>query len=1231
MRTPRWQTLLALAVLLLPPAAWGSPSLTITGPAAGNLTDTRPTFTITYSSDNPNLPLNLSTFSVTANGVAWTGRFTAAPDGATYIVPQGEPLVAGPLVLTASIRDTAGTQASDGRTYAVVPTFVAMLPTTGEPGDTLTLTVRGLSATPTDNSAVFASLSGSPIVVPFASADVPADMGSVLVPEDAASGDVFVRIAGGTAQTDTPQTIAFTRRGLGPTCGTGTRQLQYLPNGDFIVYYGSYHSWNLVDPRCPPEANQATKAIRHRRDLDWAFTLAESTYENGRYIDVVGLTSDSYGNPAVLLHSWNTPGTNITRLKYNNRLHEFVPQVYDLFAASNYQHVPIAFDPSGNLYLLGRRESPGGIRLYKVPKQQLTSIGSLQPVAITGDLSLDALDEPADIAMSCDGTAFVGLRSSCLAGSNWTRVRHLDLATGAELGTLNEPGLGCLRDLDLTCRTNELLGASFSTSDTTVRTRFWRALVDPDGGLGVPTTISENTSSPDHPLGYLSVTPAGRIATPHENPATYGGGPYSGLVYIQPTVAPCQFVSAPPTAQGLSCPLCELTVLPTTDRWKPQRSNEKITIRFEGPRDLATGPEYPATLEITPWGTQAPLTGVIRAGTAPCEPTDLRCQYEVDWDGGWVQGNERLPAGNYSVVVKAKAGTALRDVQSQAYHKVSLVEVKSVEILTSPGTDTYPEVEANTIPGTGGGLNAYIDAKDAGGAYRNTVTVRVRTEPPLHGAVTDVLVSLRRIDVDDPYAPPQHVTGAARHVVDDDSGATPSLVDNRGDPLTGGLLYEPVTSSDEVEFEVPVSTVQGDNHRFAASTHTAWLFDAVSKVPSDIGEVRHADDPGHAMPEGQQITKMLTIWRTLHVEVVTFDAATVPGQNSLDAPTASWTQLSAQTLTDSTIDFTSVTPNPVTNRRKSNLWRGANVSPHNDGVVFPVSGNGPTNLDTNGGDMCTAVPPTYCSSPPVDPKYREYFLRDDELDASLTVACDPTSGCYCGGPGAHCTTGQLLTWVLEPVLSTAHIRLEATETAIPFIRALDLDSQRQMRPALSSSYTWWNMLVPFAFDPGWQNDHDPTLERTWENGVMLKGSGWSGITVAYVPVPPPLPPGTSLAGDQVVAATFREAIRDFYDTGDSCMPHPTVLRAEMVASNVAHEVLHGLRLYHTGDSSGGLLCSAFKNNTGEAHRLEITELQRAHLRGAPAADGFVLRKPFISTGVYYEVVSGCELEIQGGC
>ena len=156
-----------------------------------------------------------------------------------------------------------------------------------------------------------------------------------------------------------------------------------------------------------------------------------------------------------------------------------------------------------------------------------------------------------------------------------------------------------------------------------------------------------------------------------------------------------------------------------------------------------------------------------------------------------------------------------------------------------------------------------------------------------------------------------------------------------------------------------------------------------------------------------------------------------------------------------------------------------------------------------------------------------------------------------------------------------------------------------MHPTTVSSPAWWSVMALLAFEHTIRDDHDPTGESL--SGVQGNATAWD-----------PSAGGPPWWGSQVVSATFQETIRDFNQTGKECL-RPTVDLREELASNLAHEVLHALRLQHGGTESGGLMCARYKNYVRFPHRLDVTEQQRSRLRGEAASDGFRLTQPYIQS------------------
>lgn len=320
-----------------------------------------------------------------------------------------------------------------------------------------------------------------------------------------------------------------------------------------------------------------------------------------------------------------------------------------------------------------------------------------------------------------------------------------------------------------------------------------------------------------------------------------------------------------------------------TTRWKPMRSDEPMQIVFESPLELAldsavldiTGPD-PAQTVVAAHQNLQPQGGP--AGTF---------RYKLPWSGPWTAGDpaQRLPAGNYKVVVKAKPAESgsentLFPLKSAPYDGISLVEVVDVELCrddegeqcldwTTPhdgiGTDNPPvgpilhQVPPQHRPG--GGKRVFSESTGPGSDVAARVKVRARispTLPPDPRFTTDQLtarVHFESFDVDDP------ATGAPD--LDSDTGV---VGDNRGSPQNGLISPSPADVEPGSEFARTVfetTTSPGDNYRVVASTSDTWLHSPrVSAQPSSTtGEM--------SVPTGAaaQVSPMLTVWRTLNLEL----------------------------------------------------------------------------------------------------------------------------------------------------------------------------------------------------------------------------------------------------------------------------------------------------------------------------------------------------------------------------
>jgi len=120
-----------------------------------------------------------------------------------------------------------------------------------------------------------------------------------------------------------------------------------------------------------------------------------------------------------------------------------------------------------------------------------------------------------------------------------------------------------------------------------------------------------------------------------------------------------------------------------------------------------------------------------------------------------------------------------------------------------------------------------------------------------------------------------------------------------------------------------------------------------------------------------------------------------------------------------------------------------------------------------------------------------------------------------------------------------------------------------------------------ALIPGnsvYTNEHDNKRPSN------IKSSGVLGLTCG----------GGALCNtpaDQPISATFVETIRDFAWT-DRTSIKATVPAEDIYGTDLAHEVLHSLGLWH----NGGIMCSTRKNNGSDPMRYKITDLQLSLLR-----------------------------------
>lgn len=162
------------------------------------------------------------------------------------------------------------------------------------------------------------------------------------------------------------------------------------------------------------------------------------------------------------------------------------------------------------------------------------------------------------------------------------------------------------------------------------------------------------------------------------------------------------------------------------------------------------------------------------------------------------------------------------------------------------------------------GLRWFPDATVSGGAWNDVVSVRVKTHPAVAGRT----IYLRAFDPDDPSA------NNAGNVVDvdgvgpDNRGSDAGLLDASGQNIV--TMREAITDEfGEAVVQFGVAHQPGDNHRVAATLKESALNILLdSTVPPSAAAVRPVEDdqPDQVPFFIGHITKLITIWRNLHVE-----------------------------------------------------------------------------------------------------------------------------------------------------------------------------------------------------------------------------------------------------------------------------------------------------------------------------------------------------------------------------
>ncbi len=1191
---------LALSPLLLVSAA-AAPSISITTPPAGQpLYDVRCTITLAYASDDPEHPLALSTLSVTVNGAPWVSKFAVGPSSASYQITGDDVLVAGQLTIVASISDDAGTPATVSQTYEVFPTLTALVPATAQVGDTIVVRASGLDPAPSHNKLLL-SPGGS---AEFTSVDRANEEGTITIPPGTTSGAVQLEVNGKRSREKPILTVPS----LIPNCGM-VRDLLAMADGTWLVSYWTGTLPEVGLSSTCPLAWTTTRGNRWRVVKVPPGGLLQQVLVSGpnsigawnaRFGVRVALNKERTKVAVATMNMGQEPGVmGAAHIYYDDH-----PMSYLL----NKWLYAIDFDAEGNLYgLTDERWAGGGAaRVYRLSRESLATGGEVTPEQIVDiPVSIGSQDFLKALVVSCDGFAYVGL-DEWLDEYPFVRphVFKVDLASHAVVADVQLSAGESQEELALSCHTNELWGARWLEIQESSKGDFWRA--DATGtGLGIPETIVP-LGAVGWPFG-VTVGPSGNLYfyTSRYSPS-WGTAVLAKRAATEacPDVGTALPVCACPDGltrgRDNTCGQAPLIVTSQTTRWKPQRADTPIEVHFTGPDDVNVA--IPGRLEIRPPSPALPttVTGALEVIGAGCTAGNGKRCYRLTWPGPWTYedgGVEKpLPPGNYTVVVNAVAGTTppLRDIASAPYDKVSLVEVKSVVVKACDKPDvagacpgygaTYAEVGIN--PQVGDGLAVFPDAKNPGQAFRPDVAVKVEVEPPVEVAVP---VYLRWVDVDDPSADAAPVDDETKSADNEaDSAAIASPANAAGGPA---LTY------------FSVSTQQGNNYRVAASTHQPWLADLCGPVKSLTGEVRRgpcgtnpADGTALDASEARQVSDMLTVWRTLHVEMdkMAFPVGVEDLVQRQEEYIGKWTRIGwglfmippvfgPRVLTDNTADFRDP-EHPGTND-----WRGATLHPHapdpdvpgaphpaasnpaaTPPAVYFVQRNTRRQAVARSGDLRDVA---QMSAPPGS-NDRQYYLRDDEI-AVLGQATHDLS-------------------FLERILKKAYIKIEKLDAAhaqnpnpsLPVTPRLEYASVASLPRDTANSPAFWAVPILLAFEGrGPANPLGNLIP--WPTATHDPGPPQAGGVL-----------GVTQKGEQPYSVTFVETLRDFVVTDTTCI-RPTDNLTTVHATNQAHEVFHALSLVH----DGGIMCSSLKNYGSVGHETTRRQLLTLRRLEAPFFEG----------------------------
>jgi hypothetical protein len=448
------------------------------------------------------------------------------------------------------------------------------------------------------------------------------------------------------------------------------------------------------------------------------------------------------------------------------------------------------------------------------------------------------------------------------------------------------------------------------------------------------------------------------------------------------------------------------------------------------------------------------------------------------------------------------------------------------------------------------------------------VTASIFPPVPDAPAGQGVIVRFRSFDVDDP--------SAATAPLDDESWPNDNCLETSAGPPPNcpvpdaGFLYDPATdpnagnpvngttgiqinaSGDQAVAGLRVAMLAGANYRVVASTSSQWLGTLSAPGNRTDGAVLAGTT---VPPEGQQVTPMVTVWRTLHLQTVrmtlpSFQQSALEHQATAACSTPPCIQGNVLQDTNgiSHSDHGTVT----------DAWMGADLD------VTPAAPQGAPRSDehivrnSTSTTLLSLTPLT-----PYDPNF-DYVVWDDDVD-SLSIWTQPDDS------------------LARTILRDAYIEVESVTGVSPtFDQNLSDADVAALAMATPSSAEYWTAPLVLAFEANEQGqDCDPPTEECRFGLTNGPDSGrWSR---------------------QARVAIYAETIRDYSATPLASPPAPAnrVLPDEMMTNTTAHEILHLFGLIHDGNrTQGGVMCASLYVDANEIKRTKLTPAQLKELREA---------------------------------